>query len=158
MSEEQTNLGANFHSFIAFADSQALDYHIAVVSTDASTSMFVILEGAARVSIAMPDGEEREVAVLAVGDIVGEMSLMTGAPRAASVKGLTAMRVLEVTKEAIETLLAPEPGLMERFSDVLAVRQSGLSEITSTGSHKQALQRDILAQMRRFFAFALARS
>ena len=84
---------------------------------ETSTSMFVILEGAARVSIAMPDGEEREVAVLAVGDIVGEMSLMTGAPRAASVKGLTAMRVLEVTKEAIETLLAAEPGLMERFSD-----------------------------------------
>jgi len=118
------------------------------------SSMFVILEGAARVSIAMPDGEVREVAVLAVGDIVGEISLMTGAPRTASVKSLTAMRVLEVTKEAIEPLLSGQPSLLERFSDVLATRQSGLSEIASSSGQKQALQRDILAQMRRFFAFA----
>jgi len=118
------------------------------------SSMFVILEGAARISIAMPDGEVREVAVLAVGDIVGEMSLMTGAPRAASVRSLTAMRVLEVTKDAIEPLLAAEPSLLERFSDVLATRQSGLSEIASSPAQKKALQSDILAQMRRFFSRA----
>jgi CRP-like cAMP-binding protein len=121
---------------------------------ETGSSMFVILEGAARVSIAMPDGEVREVAVLAVGDIVGEMSLMTGAPRTASVKSLTAMRVLEVTKTAIEPLLAAQPGLLERFSDVLAARQSGLSEIASTPGQTQALQNDILAQMRRFFSRA----
>jgi CRP-like cAMP-binding protein len=121
---------------------------------ETGSSMFVILEGAARVSIALPDGEVREVAVLAAGDIVGEMSLMTGAPRAASVKSLTTMRVLEVTKAAIEPLLAAQPGLLERFSDVLAARQSGLSEIASTPGQKQALQNDILAQMRRFFSRA----
>jgi small-conductance mechanosensitive channel/CRP-like cAMP-binding protein len=121
---------------------------------DAGSSMFVLLEGAARVSIAMPDGRSREVAVLTADDIVGEMSLMTGAPRAASVTCLTAMRVLEVTKSSIEALLAAEPGLMERLSHVLAKRQSGLSEIASSPVQKQALERDILAQMRRFFARA----
>jgi len=121
---------------------------------DTGTSMFVILEGAAHISISMADGEVREVAVLAAGDIVGEMSLMTGTPRAATVISLTAMRVLEVTKESIESLLAEEPGLLERFSHVLAIRQSGLSEIASTTNQKQALQRDILAQMRRFFSRA----
>lgn len=34
MSEEQTNLIGNFRSFIQFADSQALDYHLGVVTTD----------------------------------------------------------------------------------------------------------------------------
>jgi hypothetical protein len=34
MSEEQTNLIDNFRSFIQFADSQALDYHLSVVTTD----------------------------------------------------------------------------------------------------------------------------
>lgn len=34
MSEEQTSLIGNFRSFIQFADSQALDYHLAVVTTD----------------------------------------------------------------------------------------------------------------------------
>jgi small-conductance mechanosensitive channel/CRP-like cAMP-binding protein len=127
---------------------------ILIRQSDTGTSMFVILEGAARVSISMADGEVRDVTVLAGGDIVGEMSLMTGAPRAASVTSLTSMRVLEVTKESIETLLAEEPGLFERFSHVLATRQSGLSEIASTTNQKQALQSDILAQMRRFFSRA----
>ena len=35
MSEEQASLTANFRSFIQFADAQALDYRIGVVSTDA---------------------------------------------------------------------------------------------------------------------------
>ena len=121
---------------------------------DAGSSMFVLLEGAARVSINMPDGHSREVAVLTAGDIVGEMSLMTGAPRTASVTCLTAMRVLEVTKESIEPLLATEPGLLERVSHVLATRQLSLSAIASTAHQNQALQSDILAQMRRFFARA----
>ena len=117
------------------------------------SSMFLLLEGAARVSVSV-EGAARDVAVLTGGDIVGEMSLMTGAPRTASVTSLSVMRVLEVTKASIEPLLAAEPGLLERVSHVLATRQSNLSEIASNASQKQALQSDILAQMRAFFARA----
>jgi small-conductance mechanosensitive channel/CRP-like cAMP-binding protein len=116
------------------------------------TSMFLILEGAARVSVSIAGGEVRDVAVLVSGDMVGEMSLLTGAPRTASVTSLSAMRVLEVTKGSIESLLAGEPGLFERFSHVLAARQLGLSEIANTPSQKLSLQKDILTQMRRFFS------
>ena len=116
------------------------------------TSMFLILEGAARVSVHMANAEVRDVAVLVSGDMVGEMSLMTGAPRTAWVTSLSAMRVLEVTKESIESLLAAEPNLLERFSHVLADRQSGLSEIASTAHQKLSLQSDILTQMRQFFS------
>ena len=119
---------------------------------DAGTSMFLILEGAARVSVHMSSGEVRDVAVLVSGDIVGEMSLMTGAPRTAWVTSVSAMRVLEVTKESIESLLAAEPGLLERFSHVLAARQSGLSKIASETSQKLSLQKDIVSQMRQFFS------
>lgn len=121
---------------------------------DAGSSMFVILEGAARVFVTMPDGQTRDVAVVANGDIVGEMSLMTGAPRAASVTCLAALRFLEVNKDSIESLLAAQHNLAERFSEVLATRQLSLSEITSTANQQRALQSDILAQMRRFFVRA----
>jgi CRP-like cAMP-binding protein len=114
--------------------------------------MFLILEGAARVSVHMTNGEVRDVAVLVSGDMVGEMSLMTGAPRTAWVTSLSAMRVLEVTKESIESLLTAEPGLFERFSQVLAARQSGLSELANTANQKLSLQSDILTQMRQFFS------
>jgi small-conductance mechanosensitive channel/CRP-like cAMP-binding protein len=119
---------------------------------EAGKSMFVLLDGAARVQVAMPDGETRDVAVLASGDILGEMSLMTGAPRTTTVTSITAVRLLEVTNQAMEQLLAAEPGLLERFSQVLAVRQSSLSEIASTVSQKQTIQRDILGQIRAFFS------
>jgi small-conductance mechanosensitive channel/CRP-like cAMP-binding protein len=121
---------------------------------EAGTSMFVILEGAARVSVSVADGEARGLAVLAGGDIVGEMSLMTGAPRAATVTSLTFMRVLEVTKESIETLLKATPGLLERFGHVLAARQLGLSEIASAPQHKRSVEPDILDRMRVFFSRA----
>jgi small-conductance mechanosensitive channel/CRP-like cAMP-binding protein len=118
------------------------------------TSMFVIVEGAARVTVSVADGEARVLAVLAGGDIVGEMSLMTGAPRAATVTSLTFVRVLEVTKESMETLLKATPGLLERFGHVLAARQLGLSEIASTTDHKQSVEPDVLARMRVFFSRA----
>ena len=46
------------------------------------------------------------IAVLAAGDVFGEMSLMTGAARTATVSALTNLRVLEITKAPIEALLA----------------------------------------------------
>jgi CRP-like cAMP-binding protein len=121
---------------------------------EAGTSMFVILEGAARVSVHVSDGQSREVAVLTAGDIAGEMSLMTGAPRTATVTSLTSLRVLEVTKESIESLLSGNPGLLERFGRVLAARQLGLSEIAATSQGKQSVERDILARMRDFFSWS----
>jgi small-conductance mechanosensitive channel/CRP-like cAMP-binding protein len=120
---------------------------------EAGTSMFVILEGAARVSVNVHDGESREVAVLTAGDIVGEMSLMTGAPRTATVMSLTSLRVLEVTKQSIEALLSGSPGLLERFGHVLAARQLGLTEIATASQVKQSVERDILTRMRDFFSW-----
>ena len=78
---------------------------------DVASTMFIILEGAACVLMQLAGATDQEVAVLATGDIVGEMSLMTGAPRTATVKALTTMRVLEITKEAVGELLADAPDL-----------------------------------------------
>jgi CRP-like cAMP-binding protein len=115
------------------------------------TSMFVILEGVARVSVSVASGEARDLAVLTAGDIVGEMSLMTGAPRTATVTSLTFVRVLEVTKQSIEALLKATPGLLERFSRVLADRQSELREIAGP-THHEPSEPDILDRMREFFS------
>jgi small-conductance mechanosensitive channel/CRP-like cAMP-binding protein len=117
---------------------------------DTAASMFVILEGAARITLEA-DGESRDVAVLVGGDIVGEMSLMTGAPRAATVTSITMMRVLEVTKDAIEEQLQASPQLLERFSGVLAARQLALSDIAQRTRQLQTVETDLLARIRQFF-------
>jgi CRP-like cAMP-binding protein len=120
---------------------------------EVGTSMFVILEGATRVSV-MAHGEARNVAVLVAGDIVGELSLMTGEPRTATVRSLTSVRVLEVTKQSIETLLKATPGLLEKFGHVLVARQSALKVIADTRTEEPSAEWDIITRMRAFFASA----
>jgi small-conductance mechanosensitive channel/CRP-like cAMP-binding protein len=117
-----------------------------------AASMFVLLEGAARIWSAASDGESREVTVLASGDIVGEMSLMTGAARTATVTSITGLRALEVTKEAIEPLLRGSPELLERFSHILAERQLALNRLAEHALHKDSVQADLLARMKLFFS------
>jgi CRP-like cAMP-binding protein len=119
---------------------------------ESATSMYIILEGAAAVTITNARGEEQEVAVLAAGDFVGEMSLMTGAPRTATVTPLTQLRVLEITKEAMEGLLRDSPELLEHFSRVMAQRQFELRDIASRKADIDEAQVDLLSRMTAFFA------
>src|SRR5690349_6621493 len=51
---------------------------------DIGASMFVLVDGKVTVTVHLRSGEER-VATLGPGDIVGEMSLLTGARRNATV-------------------------------------------------------------------------
>lgn len=119
---------------------------------DAAISMFIMMEGAISVAIKTASGEEQEVAVSAAGDVVGEMSLMTGAPRTATVTALTRVRVLEITRETIDEMLKKNPELFERFSRVLAQRQLEIDALANRRVDKHAVERDILSRMRAFFS------
>jgi CRP-like cAMP-binding protein len=122
-----------------------------MVQGDAGSSMFIILEGAARVSVLGQSNDPREVAVLATGDVVGEMSLMTGAPRNATVTALTRLRALEITKEPVEALLKRSPDLFQRFSHVLAKREEERAAIANRSIQVAAVESDLLARMMKFF-------
>ncbi len=126
-----------------------------MVQGDAASSMFIILEGAARVSVLGQNNDPREVAVLATGDVVGEMSLMTGAPRNATVTALTRMRALEITKDPVEALLKKSPNLLERFSHVLARREQERAAIAQKTIHVAAVEKDLMARMKTFFSRVL---
>jgi small-conductance mechanosensitive channel/CRP-like cAMP-binding protein len=123
---------------------------------DPPASMYIIMEGAASVSVTGKDGEVNEVAISATGDIAGEMSLMTGANRNATVSALSRMRVLEIRKEAIEALLQNSPGLLERFGAILARRQHELDELANRPTKREQVETDILSRMKKFFARALS--
>ena len=119
---------------------------------ESATSMYILLEGAAAVTVPNAVGGHQEVAVLAAGDFVGEMSLMTGAPRTATVTPLTPLRVLEITKEAMEGLLKEFPELLEHFSRVMAQRQFELRDLASRKGDIEEAQVDLLSRMTAFFA------
>ncbi|MEI9886958.1 MAG: mechanosensitive ion channel family protein [Rhizomicrobium sp.] len=126
-----------------------------MVQGDTAASMFIILEGAARVSVLGQNNDPREVAVLATGDVVGEMSLMTGAPRNATVTALTRVRVLEITKGPIEALLNRSPELLQRFGHVLAKREQERAAIAQKTIQVATVEKDLMARMKMFFSKVL---
>jgi CRP-like cAMP-binding protein len=99
---------------------------------DPRDSMFVIVSGSVSVSI-RDAGTERSVATLRARDIVGEMALLTGAPRAASVTAQAPVVALEIDRSAIEPLLEAEPALFDRFAAMLEKRQTELDELYGPG-------------------------
>jgi CRP-like cAMP-binding protein len=86
-------------------------------------SMFIIVSG--RVSITV-HGDPEPIATLGPGDIVGEMSLLTGARRTATVTALEPVEVIEVNKQAFAHVLEGSPTLVDRFAKMLARRQREL--------------------------------
>jgi signal-transduction protein with cAMP-binding, CBS, and nucleotidyltransferase domain len=92
------------------------------------SSMFVLTEG--EVAVTVPGtGKARPVAILQAPDIFGEMSLLTGARRAATVTARTPVRAIEISKAALAPLIAASPQLADRFAATLARRQRELDRI-----------------------------
>ena len=79
-------------------------------------SMFVVVDGDFEVTI---KGDADALAKLEKGAVVGEMSLLTGTPRSATVTAVREGEVLEVDKAALANVLWMSPGLVDRFVDML---------------------------------------
>jgi CRP-like cAMP-binding protein len=83
-------------------------------------SMFVIVDGEVEVTAA---GESEPIARLGKGAVVGEMSLLTGQPRNATVTAFGPVEVVEVDKAALANVLWMSPSLVDRFVEMLFRRQ-----------------------------------
>ena len=150
LNDEQKAFLASRSTVVRFKTAAAL-----MRQGDEASSMFIILEGAAHVTVEVPGETPRDLAVLATGDIVGEMSLMTGATRSATVTALTAVKALEITKEPIAELLHSSPELLRSFSEVLARRQMELHAVAHRPAEKPADATHLLARMKAFFSLVL---
>jgi len=95
---------------------------------DPGESLFSVLAGRLRVVKPVERIEPHTglywetVAELGVGDWFGEASLLTGAPRNATVVATTACELVEVPKSAFETCIRREPQILERLVDLMEVR------------------------------------
>jgi len=102
-------------------------------------SMYVITEGGAEVFVHV-GGTQRSVARIGAGDCIGEMSLLTGERRSATIMALTDVMAVEIEKGILTPVISSSPELLERLSDLLAKRRlqnEGLtSETTGPSSSK----------------------
>lgn len=99
---------------------------------DLGRSMFVLTGGKVSVSVHSRGGD-REVATLAAGDIVGEMSLLTGERRSATVTALRAVTACEIDRAALEPIVTGRRDLLARFADVIEQRNAELVRVRNSG-------------------------
>jgi CRP-like cAMP-binding protein len=125
---------------------------------DAGDSLFVVVEGRVEVSVhARGGGPEQRLATLGPGDYFGEMSLLTGAPRSATIRAAEETRLVVLRKDALRPLLVADPTVLERLSKTLARRQAerddalhraATAEYEGPGADRAS---QLLGLMRRFF-------
>ena len=95
---------------------------------DPGQSLFIVLGGIVRIT-RQNDGETVTIRELGLADFFGEMSLLTGEPRSATVFAVTECHVLEIDKSVIQPLLINRPELVDDLAEVIARRK--LDQITS---------------------------
>ena len=98
-------------------------------------SMFILMHGTAGVYVNR--GESLAlVATLQGGDYFGEMSLLTGESRTATVIAHTDCDVIEVGKAVFAQIVQNNPPLLEKLSDLLAKRRLETEGVGAVGNDK----------------------
>jgi len=86
---------------------------------ESTDSLYIIAKGVVGIKVEMPDGNSIEVARKSAGDFFGEIALLTGDPRIATVFAITDVYLFEIRKEDIAPYIKAEPEIAERLSSIL---------------------------------------
>jgi len=121
-------------------------------------SMFILSEGLLHAFIST-NGEEGDIKVgqIIPGQFFGEMSLLTGECRSATIVAMTDVIAHEITKDNINGLLKKRPRLAETMSKVVAERKVLNSQAMATATleerieETESLARQIMGKMKSFF-------
>lgn len=98
-----------------------------VLQGEAGDACYVVDDG--KLSVLIAEGRtEQQVAVLSTGDLFGEISLLTGEPRAATVRAIGDARLVVVGSSSLRTALERSPELATRLAEVATLRREGLLE------------------------------
>jgi len=154
MSNEELNALAERLRFSPFSKGNV----IAKQGDDRSHWLYIIINGEAEVFLDTPNGGRRLLNTLGQGSFFGEMGLMTGAPRSASVIAKTDVECYRLDKEVFEEIMQARPSIAEEISQILVARsaelQTAKQDIDAQSAQKDLTQQhhEVLATIRRFFS------
>jgi CRP-like cAMP-binding protein len=103
--------------------------------------MYVIREGRVKVTKLSGDGREKILELLEAGSFFGEMSLLDSAPRSASVKALTEVRILALARNDFLNVLRRSPDLALAVIQELTNRLRQQDEQASSLSFQRVKER-----------------
>jgi small-conductance mechanosensitive channel len=148
--DERRRVAAMLH-YAPFARGEAMTRE-----GEADDGLYMIVEGEAAVQIGSPTGPF-EVARLGPGMFFGEMSLMTGEKRSATVVAATDVETYRLDKPAFEELVRSRPEIAEGVAELLTARRESLDQAkneldeATRRRRRQSTKQDILGRIRGFF-------
>lgn len=117
--------------------------------------LYIIASGEAEVHWQAPSGERRLLKRLPSGSIFGEMGLMTGAPRSATVMASSDVECYRLDKASFEGIIHERQEIAEGMAHILAQRQQQnnelLSEFRKEHGEIPVHRAAILVRIREFF-------
>jgi hypothetical protein len=99
--------------------------------------LYVVTRGILEVTTIGADGNRVRVGTLSVGDFFGEVSVLTGKPRSATVRSETDAECLQITAERWRQLSASHAHLRELLEDALKLRASLTAEAVVSDLRKR---------------------
>jgi predicted acylesterase/phospholipase RssA/CRP-like cAMP-binding protein len=101
---------------------------------DPGDSMFVIEHGSADVTIS-----GQRVRRLRQGDVIGEIAVLTGEPRSATVTAVLPTDAIELHRDALAPVLAQDPKLLANLTRVLSRRLASAHDTTVASRRGEAV-------------------
>ncbi len=121
---------------------------------ETSEEFFYILRGGASVTVI---GGAQPVATLGPGKYFGEMSLLTGQPRSATVTASQELHVVVVRPDIMRTLLHNNPALAEGIGAAITQRRRNLAQAKEAGVRAEATESKtedrLVDSIRRFLGY-----
>lgn len=154
LTEEELRLVAERLKYTPFAAGDVMTQQGAVAHW-----LYILTEGQAEVVLDV-DGQRKTLNVIAADNgpnFFGEMGLMTGEPRAATVIARTGVECYRLDKSSFESIVRSRPAMVEAISRVIAVRRAALDSaraVLDARNHgAPATQRapELLRKIRDFF-------
>jgi small-conductance mechanosensitive channel len=115
--------------------------------------LYLVVSGECEVVRELPGGGRKHIAMLGAGSVFGEMGMMTGEPRRATVIAVTDVDCYRLDKEGFREVLASRPDLARDISSVLSERGLALVKVDAAAeadAHK-ATHGNLVLRIREFF-------
>lgn len=95
---------------------------------DPSDSLYVVLSGSAKIFQTSEDGQQRILKILRKGEAFGELAMIEGLPRSASVQTLEPSQMLILTRKDFQTFCDKHPSVLWMLLQAFAERLRRMNE------------------------------
>jgi small-conductance mechanosensitive channel/CRP-like cAMP-binding protein len=119
--------------------------------------LYLITRGEADVVWVAPNGDQRLLTTVPAGRVFGEMGLMTGAPRVATVVAKSDVECYRLDKSGFEDIIRARPELAESMGHILATRMQQIDELQTqyhreqTAAEHEQNRAALVGRIREFF-------